>query len=171
MGRKHCGKRRNWLLRAISPFPSVFHWLILQTRKNQGLSGKGLNHTYGVTEVCKWGWTLVSRTVGGATSPLIRSPTISDDCLSAIPSASGLILTAGGSSSHLNKTGFLPWLTVLFLRPTIHSLLTLFAKDKGCSSVYGKKACTGIVGKDESAGNQQFLHFSQKLLSSWSLKI
>ena len=24
MGRKHCGKRRNYLLRAISPFPTVF---------------------------------------------------------------------------------------------------------------------------------------------------
>ena len=24
MGRKHCGKRRNWSLRAISPFPTVF---------------------------------------------------------------------------------------------------------------------------------------------------
>ena len=41
-GRKHCGKRRNWSLRAISPFPTVFSSLVLQTRKNQGLFGKGL---------------------------------------------------------------------------------------------------------------------------------
>ena len=45
MGRKHCGKRRNCSLRAISPFPhSVFKRLVLQTRKNQGLFGKGLNY-------------------------------------------------------------------------------------------------------------------------------
>ena len=45
MGRKHCGKRRNCSLRAISPFPhSVFQRLILQTRENQGLFGKGLKH-------------------------------------------------------------------------------------------------------------------------------
>ena len=53
-GRKHCGKRRNCSLRAISPFPTlfvtsnfsfshiVFKRLVLQTRKNQGLFGKGL---------------------------------------------------------------------------------------------------------------------------------
>ena len=40
-GRKHCGKRRN--LQAISPFPTVFSRLVLQTGKNQGLFGKGLN--------------------------------------------------------------------------------------------------------------------------------
>ena len=43
MGRKHCGKRRNCSLQAISPFPTVFSKVILQTRKNQGLLGKGLN--------------------------------------------------------------------------------------------------------------------------------
>ena len=43
MGRKHCGKKRNCLLRAISPFPTVFFKrLVLQTRKKQGLFGKGL---------------------------------------------------------------------------------------------------------------------------------
>ena len=42
MGRKHCGKRRNCSLRAISPFPSVFERFVLQIRKNQGLFGKGL---------------------------------------------------------------------------------------------------------------------------------
>ena len=31
------------LLRAISPFPSVFKRLELQTRKNQGLVGRGIN--------------------------------------------------------------------------------------------------------------------------------
>ena len=42
-GRKHCGKRRNCSLRAISPFPPVFSKkLVLQTPKNQGLFGKGL---------------------------------------------------------------------------------------------------------------------------------
>ena len=42
-GRKRCGKRRNCSLRAISPFPIVFpKRLVLQTRKNQGLLGKGL---------------------------------------------------------------------------------------------------------------------------------
>ena len=41
---KHCGKRRNCSLQAISPFPTVFSKdLYLQTRKNQGLFGKGLN--------------------------------------------------------------------------------------------------------------------------------
>ena len=30
MGRKHCGKRRNCLLQAISPFPSVFKRLVSQ---------------------------------------------------------------------------------------------------------------------------------------------
>ena len=40
---KHCGKRRNCSLRAISPFTTVFSKdLYLQTRKNQGLFGKGL---------------------------------------------------------------------------------------------------------------------------------
>ena len=41
-GRKQCGKRRNCLLQAISPFPSVFKRLVLQTHKNQGLFGKRL---------------------------------------------------------------------------------------------------------------------------------
>ena len=41
-GRKHCGKRINCSLQAIYPFPSVFERLVLQTRKNQGLFGKGL---------------------------------------------------------------------------------------------------------------------------------
>ena len=40
-GRKHCGKRRNCSLQAISPFPTVFSKR--QTRKNQGLFWKGLN--------------------------------------------------------------------------------------------------------------------------------
>ena len=43
MGRKPCGKRRNCLLQAISPFScSVFKRLVLQTCKNQGLFGKEL---------------------------------------------------------------------------------------------------------------------------------
>ena len=40
--KKNCGKRRNCSLQAISPFPLVFKRLVQQTRKNQGLSGKGL---------------------------------------------------------------------------------------------------------------------------------
>ena len=41
-GRKHCWKRRNCLLRAISPSSSVLKRLVLQKRKKQGLFGKGL---------------------------------------------------------------------------------------------------------------------------------
>ena len=44
IGRKHCGKRRNCSLRAISPFPMVISKdLYLQARKNQRLFGKGIN--------------------------------------------------------------------------------------------------------------------------------
>ena len=44
-GRKHCGKRRNCSLRAISPFPTVFSKdLNCKTRINKGLFGKGLKH-------------------------------------------------------------------------------------------------------------------------------
>ena len=43
--RKHFGKRRNRLLRAISPFlHSVFKRLVQQTHENQGLFWKGLTH-------------------------------------------------------------------------------------------------------------------------------
>ena len=42
MGRKHRGKRRNCSSQTISPFPTVLERLVLQTRKNQGLFGKGL---------------------------------------------------------------------------------------------------------------------------------
>ena len=47
MGRKHCGKRRNCSLfpqlTSNSTFShSVFKRLVLQTRKNEGLFGKGL---------------------------------------------------------------------------------------------------------------------------------
>ena len=44
MRRKHCGKRRNCSLRANFSFShSVFKRLVLQTHKNQGLFGKGIN--------------------------------------------------------------------------------------------------------------------------------
>ena len=43
MGRKHCGKRRNCPLRAISPFPSVFKRLVSQGRQKVSLCGNGLN--------------------------------------------------------------------------------------------------------------------------------
>ena len=44
--RKHCGKRRNCLLQAISPFPTVFSRLVLQTCKKQVLFGKGLKKPF-----------------------------------------------------------------------------------------------------------------------------
>ena len=51
-GWKHCGKRRNCSLWAISPFPTVFFKsFILQTRKNQGLCGYGLRVYWG-NRVC-----------------------------------------------------------------------------------------------------------------------
>ena len=43
MDRKDCGKRRNCLLRAISPFSTVFKRLVTQKCKNKGLGGKVLN--------------------------------------------------------------------------------------------------------------------------------
>ena len=43
MGRKQCGKRRNCLLRAISPSPSVFKRLVSQGRQKVSLCGNGLN--------------------------------------------------------------------------------------------------------------------------------
>ena len=43
-GYKNTGKRRNYSLRTISPFPRiVFKTLVLQTRKNQDVFGKGLS--------------------------------------------------------------------------------------------------------------------------------
>ena len=43
MVKKHCGKRRNCSLQAIFPFShSVFKRLVLMTRENKGLFGKGL---------------------------------------------------------------------------------------------------------------------------------
>ena len=42
VSRKHYEKRRNCSLRAISPIPSVFKRLVLETCKNQDLFGKGL---------------------------------------------------------------------------------------------------------------------------------
>ena len=45
MGRKHCGKRRNCSLRAISPFPTVFcKRLVSQGRQKVSLCGNELNH-------------------------------------------------------------------------------------------------------------------------------
>ena len=43
MGKKHWEKEK-LLVKAISPFPTVFFKrLLMQTCKNQGLFGKGLN--------------------------------------------------------------------------------------------------------------------------------
>ena len=44
-GRKHCGKRRNCSLRAISPFPSVFKRLVSQTCQKVSLCGNGLKNS------------------------------------------------------------------------------------------------------------------------------
>ena len=46
MGRKHCGKGINCLLRAISLFPSVLKRLILQTRKKSGIANKQVYATH-----------------------------------------------------------------------------------------------------------------------------
>ena len=43
------GKRRNCSLQAISPFPTVFSRLVLQTCKNQDLIGKGLTPCHNIT--------------------------------------------------------------------------------------------------------------------------
>ena len=57
-GRKHCGKRRNCSLRAISPFPTVFSKdLYWRHVKNQGLFGKGLT----AKVISWWSVTLVGR--------------------------------------------------------------------------------------------------------------
>ena len=54
MVRKHCGKRRNCSLRAISPFPTVFSKdLYCRHIKNQGLFGKGLNGLLNVLSVLR----------------------------------------------------------------------------------------------------------------------
>ena len=41
MGTKHCRKRRNCSLRAISPFPLVFSRVALLTHKTRACLGKG----------------------------------------------------------------------------------------------------------------------------------
>ena len=47
MGRKHCRKRRNCSLPAISPFPTVFFKrLVSQGRQKVSLCGNGLNHAF-----------------------------------------------------------------------------------------------------------------------------
>ena len=46
-GRKHCGKRRNCWLQAISPFPTVFSKdLRCRDVKTRGLFRKGLSQNY-----------------------------------------------------------------------------------------------------------------------------
>ena len=60
MGRKPCGKRRNCSLQAISPFShSVFKRLVWQTRKNQGLFGKGFIATFQLLSAVSFnlGWS------------------------------------------------------------------------------------------------------------------
>ena len=43
MGRKHCGKRRNCSLQAISLFPTVFSKFCFPGRQTVSLCGNGLN--------------------------------------------------------------------------------------------------------------------------------
>ena len=44
-GRKHCGKKERLLVTSNFPFSrSVFKKRVLQTGKNQGIIGKGLNN-------------------------------------------------------------------------------------------------------------------------------
>ena len=51
--RKHCRKRRNSSLRAIFFFShSVFKRLVLQTRKKQGLFGRGLKYVLSSPSLC-----------------------------------------------------------------------------------------------------------------------
>ena len=51
MGRKHCGKRRNCSLPAISPFThSVFKRLVSQGRQKVSLCGNGLNESNGLAK-------------------------------------------------------------------------------------------------------------------------
>ena len=65
MGRKHCGKKRNCLLQAISPFPTVFSKdLYSKQVTNLGLFGKELNVTkYKVQNIIGKGEMLVTRIV------------------------------------------------------------------------------------------------------------
>ena len=63
MGRKHCGKRRNCLLRAISPFLTVFSkGFVSQGRQKVSLCGNGFKlfpkqQNFGLVQtysICKW---------------------------------------------------------------------------------------------------------------------
>ena len=57
-GRKHCGKRRNCSLRAISPFPTVFSkYLSCRHVKTRACLGKGEMKT-NMIEVSEKGLTL-----------------------------------------------------------------------------------------------------------------
>ena len=52
MGRKHCGKRRNCSLRAISPFPTVFFKrLVSKGRQNVSLCENGLSFLFARTQL------------------------------------------------------------------------------------------------------------------------
>ena len=52
-GRKRCGKRRNCLLWAISPFPSVFERLVSQKLQKVSMCGNGLTLSQ-TTEFWTW---------------------------------------------------------------------------------------------------------------------
>lgn len=77
---------------------------LLSKNKNTGFYIQKITH--GVSASFKCLGTLVSLAVGGATSPLTTLSNCVSLYLAAICSASGLILTAGGSSSHLKLIDF-----------------------------------------------------------------
>ena len=53
IGRKHCGKRINCSLRAISPFPTVLSkYLYCRHVKTRACLGKGKSHQWGVAGMC-----------------------------------------------------------------------------------------------------------------------
>ena len=52
-GKKHCGKRRNCSLRAISPFPTVFSKdLYCRHLKTRACLGKGFNFVFRMVSFC-----------------------------------------------------------------------------------------------------------------------
>ena len=50
-GRKHCGKRKNLSLRVISPFPTVFSRLQLQTCKSKGLFWENVKRAFDIFDL------------------------------------------------------------------------------------------------------------------------
>ena len=57
-GRKHCGKRKNCLLQAISSFPNVFKRFVLQTQKKPGLVWERVKR-YEVDKIYRYIWFFI----------------------------------------------------------------------------------------------------------------